>query len=186
MWLALACALCVALPLLASASATAEAQDGGPTDAALLEKLRYPKTVVLVRHAEKDTDDPRDPSLNEAGVLRSRALARTLEGAGVTHLYASEFRRTQQTLEPLSLISGAGVQIISARDPKATLSAISELPRGAVIVVAGHSNTVPALVAGLVGTEQAELAESDYDRLYVVTLWGEKRKASVLELRYGE
>lgn len=184
LWIALTCLALVALPALVPVAAATQVDDS--RDAALLEKLRYPKTVVLVRHTEKSTDDPRDPNLSEAGVLRAQALARTLEGAGVTHLYASEFKRTQQTLGPISLISGAAVQIISARDPRATISAIGELPRGSVVVVAGHSNTVPALVAELVGKEQTKLSESDYDRLYVVTLWGVTRKASVLELRYGE
>lgn len=184
LWLVALCLACATLPfMIPTASA---AQDGGPTDAGLLEKLRYPKTVVLVRHAEKSTNDPRDPDLSEAGVERARELARVLEGAGVTHLYASEFKRTRQTLEPLSLFSGAAVQVVSARQPKAALSALRELPRGSVAVVAGHSNTVPALVADLVGEEQAELSESQYDRLYVVTMWGDKRKSSLVELRYGE
>ena len=81
-WMALALATCAVVPLLVSA----RGQDEGPTDAGLLEKLRYPKTIVLVRHAEKSADDPRDPNLDDAGVARARALARTLEGAGVTHL----------------------------------------------------------------------------------------------------
>ena len=184
LWIALTFVVLAALPVVLPAAAAT--QEHETRDAALLEKLRYPKTVVLVRHAEKSTDDPRDPSLSEVGVMRAQSLARTLEGAGVTHLYASEFKRTQQTLGPISLISGAAVQVISARDPRATISAIGELPRGSVVVVAGHSNTVPALVAELVGKQQAKLTEKDYDRLYVVTLWGEKRKASLLELRFGE
>jgi len=182
--LVLACLVGAALPLLAPAARAL--QDVRPDDAGLLEKLRYPKTVVLVRHAEKGTDDPRDPNLTEAGVVRAEALARTLQGAGVTHLFASEYRRTQETLAPLALLAGVQVRIVPARDPRAVASAVRELPRGSVVVVAGHSNTVPALVADLGGGEPRELAESDYDRLYVVTMWGDERKSSVLELRYGD
>lgn len=173
----------LALGLLPVPGPVAAAQEP-PAD--LLEKLRYPKTVIVVRHAEKATDDPRDPALSEAGEERAVALARLLEDAEVSHLYATEFRRTQDTLAPLSVVSGAAVQMVPARDPRALVSAISNLPRGSVAVVAGHSNTVPALVKLLVPERDAfELAESDYDRLYAITLTGERGPAAVLSLRYG-
>ena len=161
---------------------------GGPQDAGvgLLEQLRYPKTVVLVRHAEKGADDPRDPGLSAAGEQRARELARLLGRAGVTHLYASEFRRTRATLEPLSLVCGAAIQTVSARDPEALVSALAELPRGSLAVVAGHSNTVPALVHLLAPKHEAfVLSEGDHDRLYAVTLTGDRGPATVLELRFG-
>lgn len=168
------------LPVLRPVAAVQEP----PAD--LLEKLRYPKTVIVVRHAEKAADDPRDPALSEAGEARAVALARLLEDAEVSHLYATEFRRTQDTLAPLSVVSGAAVQMVPARDPRALVSAISNLPRGSVVVVAGHSNTVPALVKLLVPERDAfALAESDHDRLYAITLTGETGPATVLALRYG-
>jgi broad specificity phosphatase PhoE len=178
-----ALAFMLALGLLPVLRPVAAAQEP-PAD--LLEKLRYPKTVLVVRHAEKATDDPLDPALSEAGEERAVALARLLEDADVSHLYATEFRRTQDTLAPLSVVSGAAVQMVPARDPRALVSAISNLPRGSVVVVAGHSNTVPALVKLLVPERDAfELAESDYDRLYAITLTGDKGPATVLSLRYG-
>lgn len=163
------------------------AQAGQERDPALLEQLRYPKTVILVRHAEKADNDPRDPDLSAAGVARAQALARMLEHADVTHLYATEFRRTRQTLEPLSLLSGAGIQTVPARDPRAVVSAIEQLPRNSVAVVAGHSNTIPALVVALAkGTEPFTLGESDYDRLYVVTRVDSSGKSTLLEIRFGK
>jgi len=160
---------------------------GQEGDEALLERLRYPKTVIVVRHAEKATDDPRDPNLSEVGVARAQELARMLEHAGVTHLYASEYRRTQQTLEPLSLLTGAVVQAVPARDPAAVISAIEQLPRNAVAVVAGHSNTVPALVGALAkGSEPFTLTEADYDRIYFVTRVDGEGKSTLLELRFGQ
>jgi phosphohistidine phosphatase SixA len=178
-----ACAALLPLGLLALLRPGAAVQD---PPAELLEQLRYPKTVVLVRHAEKATDEPQDPALSEAGVRRAQELARVLGGAGVTHLYASEFRRTRETLEPLSLASGAAIQAVPAKDPRALASAIENLPRGSLSVVAGHSNTLPALLR-LLAPDQDELAlaESDYDRLWVVTLAGPRGPPVVLELRFG-
>ena len=59
-------------------------------------------TVFLVRHAEKAKDDPRDPTLSDAGRRRAEALDALLVRVDVTHLFATEYKRTQQTLEPLA------------------------------------------------------------------------------------
>jgi broad specificity phosphatase PhoE len=185
----------LALPFLLLAAAAplawtrASAQNEQEHD--LPSGLFYPRTIVVVRHAEKGNDDPTDPSLSEQGVLRALELAKLLGSAGVTHLFASEFQRTQQTLAPLGKAAGVGVQIVPARDPKALLSALQNLPRQAVAVVAGHSNTVPALVAALAPSaplvkdaKALALTEADYDRLYVITQWESGKGATALELRY--
>ena len=152
----------------------------------ILEQLRYPKTVILVRHAEKQDGETEDPHLSEAGAARAQELARVLGGAGVTHLYASEFWRTHATLEPLSLVSGNAIQSVTARDPAALVSAIGELPRGSLAVVASHSNIVPEIVRRLVPEREAfTISDSDYDRMWVVTLTGSRGPALVVELRYG-
>jgi phosphohistidine phosphatase SixA len=171
---------------LAWTRASAQAQEQ-----ALPDGLFYPRTIVVVRHAEKGNDDPTDPSLSETGVLRALELAKLLGSAKVTHLFASEFQRTQQTLAPLSKAAGVDVQVVPARDPKALLSALENLPRNSLAVVAGHSNTVPALVAALApaaplvkDAKALALAEADYDRLYVITQWESGKGATALELRY--
>jgi len=186
-WMAGTVAL-LALALAAPPPPSARAQD---EPGAAYAKLLYPKTIVVVRHAEKD-GDPRDPSLSEEGAVRAQALARLLGHADVTHLLASEFKRTRETLEPLQqalILSGreVAIQVVPALDPRAMLSALRELPRGSVAVVAGHSNTVPALVdalAGRSGERRTLMTEADYDRVFAITLWAEDR-AALLELRYG-
>ena len=61
-------------------------------------------------------------------------------------------------------------------------SKLRQLPRGSVAVVVGHSNTVPQMVAELTGRAAFEIDEGQFDRLFVVTLFG--RTGSVVELRY--
>src|SRR5687767_8092456 len=63
-----------------------------------------PLTVILVRHAEKEVVPPenKDPNLSMAGQTRAQELARMFGGAGVTSIYATQFKRTQQTVKPLA------------------------------------------------------------------------------------
>ncbi len=153
-----------------------------------------PSVVFLVRHAEKAADDERDPSLSEVGQERARALAHALGDAGVTHLFASEYRRTQLTLAPLAKATGVEVVVVSAREPEAQVAALRELPPGSVAVVAGHSNTVPDLAkrlgASLTGLETHErygeiLPDGDYDRLVEIVVASSGDPLRAMELRYG-
>ena len=154
--------------------------------------------VFLVRHAEKDADGSRDPGLSAAGLDRATALAEKLAHAGVTHLYATQYRRTRQTLAPLGRRSGHDVEVIEAQDAQAQLRALRDLPAGSLAVVAGHSNTIPALVCDLGGRSEdldcseagAKFDESEYDRLYLVILpppgTSDRSPWRTLSLRYGD
>jgi phosphohistidine phosphatase SixA len=151
-------------------------------------------TVFLVRHAEKAKDDPRDPSLSEAGRRRASELARVLSDEPVTHLFSSEYKRTRDTLQPLAEARGIEVRLMPAGNGPELQRAILALPPGSVAVVAGHSNTVPAIAAGLGGEltgltphERGDrLGDDEYDRLFVLVLTAEGRAVETLELRYGK
>jgi broad specificity phosphatase PhoE len=144
-----------------------------------------PITVFLVRHAEKATDDPRDPSLSEAGRRRAGELARVLSDGGVTALFATEYRRTRETLAPLAARTGLPTTIIGAGSLDSLVARLQALPPGSRVAVASHSNLVPLIVARLTGVEVKPLTDADYDRLYVVTLTGPGVGTAVV-LRYGE
>ncbi|MEM7308470.1 MAG: phosphoglycerate mutase family protein [Planctomycetota bacterium] len=159
---------------------------------------RKPVTVFLVRHAETagSTKTERDPALSEEGRERAAALSRLLAKAGVTHLFASEFVRTGTTVGPLAEALGLEVKHIGAREGDAQAEALRALPPGSIAVVAGHSNTVPALVRKLGGGQLADLEQhatygemfphDAYDRLVQVILpAAEGTAAQTIELRYG-
>ncbi len=183
---ALLCLL-IACPFLLSLGA-APRQDAEPV---------APITLLFVRHAETaaSTTGGGDPELSEDGRSRARALAKLLAQAGVTHLYCSEFRRTRATLEPLAQSGELEIETVSARDGKRQLELLRGLAPGSVAVVAGHSNTVPAMVEALADElERLEeksygrsLPHDEYSRLYLVTLPGVPGAAPrALELRYGD
>ena len=58
-------------------------------------------TVILVRHAEKNIEPNNpDPDLSPAGQRRAQELARMFSGAGVNTIYATQYKRTQETVRP--------------------------------------------------------------------------------------
>src|SRR5437773_8048647 len=64
--------------------------------------LRPVTTVIVVRHAEKNIEPANpDPDLSPAGQARAQELARMFGDAGVNAIYATQFKRTQQTVKPL-------------------------------------------------------------------------------------
>jgi phosphohistidine phosphatase SixA len=156
-------------------------------------------SVFLVRHAEKGTDDPRDPQLSAAGKERAAALADLLAAAGVTRVLSTDYRRTRATALPLAEQADVATELYDPRDPNALVETLTGSKHGSVTVVVGHSNTTPIVLQHLGAPEPAGLEDSSYgrilpedcyDRLYLahfVRLAGadEPRFAGSLELRYG-
>jgi broad specificity phosphatase PhoE len=139
-------------------------------------------TVILTRHAEKAATPPKDPPLTSAGEKRANLLASTLADARVDAIFVTELQRTQQTAAPLAARVHVTPTVIPAADTNALVKAIRERQNGVVVVV-GHSNTVPAIIAAL-GGPAVTIADNEYDNLYVLTLDGAKN--SLLQLRFGD
>ena len=126
-------------------------------------------TYVIVRHAEKAGDGERDPDLSAAGHERARRLAQRLDGADLVAVYTTDYRRTRQTVQPSAAGHGVEPATYDARLPAADFAARlrDAHPRGTVLV-AGHSNTVPDIVAALCACEVAPMPDTEYDRLSTV------------------
>lgn len=146
--------------------------------------------VVVVRHAEKADDGTRDPGLTAAGQARAQALASALEQANIGALIASQYQRTQQTLAALARERGLEVAVVPAESGgieahiQAIASMVREFDGDGLLVIAGHSNTVPLIVEALSGRVVAPIDESEYDRLFV--LLPEKTGMQVVATRYGQ
>ena len=162
---------------------------GGGAAATTPARLCNPHSVVLVRHAEKVTDDPkdRDPELTPKGRERAARLATLLGKAMISRLVATEYRRTQHTLVPLAERIGKPVEVRSAAQTRDLLRELRDAPPGSTTVVATHSNVLPTIVRELgggplrdVGADDA-LPENDYSRVLVVSV-GCSASASVVEL----
>jgi phosphohistidine phosphatase SixA len=154
-------------------------------------------TVFFVRHAEKAKEPADDPLLSDTGRARAEQLAHVLSDAGVSHLFSTHLQRTIQTLQPLADRLGLEITSSPAGSTMEQIAALRALEAGSVAVVAGHSNTVPALVEGLGGSLEGLvqherygpiLPDHEYDRLIVVTCPAEAaapEEVRVLPLRFG-
>lgn len=150
--------LSLVLVLLCAASAAAQA------------------TVFIVRHAERaDTPAPggaamtmtTDPDLSDAGRARAESLATLLKDASITAIFATQYKRTQQTAAPLAKAAGLQVTIVHSDDVAGLIEKLKATPGNALVV--GHSGSVPKVVAALGVQPPPTLAETDYDNLFIVT-----------------
>lgn len=143
-------------------------------------------TVVLVRHAEKQPDGS-DPGLTDAGRARAEALTAVLRHSQLRAVITSPLNRTRDTAAPVAAAFGIApveVGFDSGLDGhiQAVADRVREINRGTVLVV-GHSNTVPAIINALGGPAIADLCESAYSDLFVLTL--SATAPQLLQGRYG-
>ncbi len=142
-------------------------------------------TIILVRHAEKiiDPNNP-DVDLSPAGQARAIEIARLFSDAGINAIYATQYKRTQQTVKPLADKLGLPVTVINAKSTPDLLNQIRANNSGQTIFIAGHNNTVPDIIAALGGPQYPIIPETEYDNLFVVTVY-RTGKAKVLKMKYG-
>jgi broad specificity phosphatase PhoE len=140
--------------------------------------------VLVVRHAEKQWEEG-DPPLSEAGWKRADALLEVLAESGVSVLFSTQYVRTSQTLEPIAERLGLEILVHDAGDSEGLATRILAEHAGEVVLVSGHSNTVPEIVAALGAPEPAPIDDAEYDNLYVVSVDAGREAATVLLLNFG-
>lgn len=149
--------------------------------AACVSGAQAQRAIFIVRHAEK-VDESKDAALSAAGTRRAEALASFLREAGVTAIYTTEFQRTTQTARPLA-------QALKIEPVSVTLPGIELATRlrrdhaDSVVLVVGHSNTVPELLEALGHKEAVTIDQGDYSNLFVVVPRSSAAPL-VLRLRY--
>jgi len=147
--------------------------------------LRPVTTVIIVRHAEKNIEPNNpDPDLSPAGQARAQEIARIFGDSGVQAIYATQYKRTQQTVAPLANRLGLSVTSIDAKQSAELTRRILSTNRGQTVFIAGHNNTVPEIVNILSGENFPIIPESEYDNMFIVTMY-RFGKAKVLKVKYG-
>jgi phosphohistidine phosphatase SixA len=142
-------------------------------------------TVLLVRHADIDLPPGSDdPPLNAAGHKRAETLVHVAGTAGVTTILTSSFIRTKQTVGPLAARLGIQPQEMSA--PPTVARQVLSGRLGEVILIAGHSNTVPGMIAALGAPPPLpSISEREFDNLFMVIL-AQPSEAGMVSLKYGK
>ncbi len=146
-------------------------------------------TVIFVRHAEKAVVPEDDPSLSPAGQRRAAELMRQLVDAdvvaGIDAVYATPYRRTEETARPIAEALELPLNSYDANDTEAIMEKIVREHKGKIVLVVGHSNTIPVLIGSMGASKKVPpIAEDEYDNIYIVSIpWFGKTKT--IRLRYG-
>jgi broad specificity phosphatase PhoE len=148
-------------------------------------------TMIFVRHAEKALMPIDDPGLSAEGKVRAAELARQLVDAdvvaGIDAIYSTDTRRTIETAQPVADALEVDIQIYqNQEDDEPVVDAMVNAHKGKIILVVGHSDTLPTMIAALGASKKVPpIAEFEYDNIYVISIpWFGKTKT--IRLRYGD
>ncbi len=146
-------------------------------------------TVVVIRHAEKDLSaSATDPPLTAAGQARAALLAQMFGDAKslghVDAIYVSTALRNKLTAAPLAERLGITATVVSADDPKGLAHRVLREHAGGRVLIVGHSDTVPEIVATLSHNSAIpEIGDEEYGTMYIVTV-PRIGNANLLRLHY--
>jgi broad specificity phosphatase PhoE len=144
------------------------------------------QSVILVRHAElADANgmDAKAVPLSAAGQARASQLAKMVEKSGVAAVYATDFMRTQATAEPSAGLLKHQVIVASQNDAQEFVARLRKEHADQVVLVVGHSDTVPSLIKAFGVPEEVKIDKADFGNVFVVTPKSGST-ASLLKLRY--
>lgn len=132
-------------------------------------------TVVVIRHAEKESVSVPDPALSVAGQARAELLARMFgdtQGAGrLDAIYVSATLRSRSTAAPLAARLGIAPIVAPSDDPKGLAHQLLRQNSGKRVMVIGHLNTVSEIVAALSGrSDIPKIDEGNFSVMYIVTV----------------
>jgi broad specificity phosphatase PhoE len=135
------------------------------------------QAIFLVRHGETGAPKGSDARpLSEVGQRRAMVLATLLKDSGIKAIFTSDLERTIKTAEPIAQalrieskpLAQLGVQFKQS-DVDAFVEFLRTEHRGDIVLVVGHSNTVPALLKALGHPVEIKIPETEFDNLFVLT-----------------
>ncbi|MBE0676065.1 MAG: histidine phosphatase family protein [Bacteroidales bacterium] len=137
-------------------------------------------TIYLVRHAEKDnmSANARDPELSDTGKLRAANMALIFSETELKRIYSTNYIRTLSTAGPVAGNKGIEPEIYDAQDLIKFRDLLLSRKEDALVV--GHSNTTSVLAGLLAGKDLPPMADNEYDKIFVVVIFGNRTKIHVL------
>jgi len=119
--------------------------------------------IYVMRHLNTPAGE-RDPDLLPEGQRVATLLPGRFQNERPVAIYVSDFKRTRQTAEPLAASLGLTPILYNPADTPALIARV-RAEAGPVLIV-GHSNTVPDIIAALGGTRPAPLVHEDFGDLW--------------------
>ncbi|TCI04097.1 hypothetical protein EZV61_07890 [Corallincola luteus] len=140
-----------------------------------LYSFAQPDLIYLLRHAPKQTDaiDSKNPPISADGEKLAQRLAVRLKDEQISAVISSHLLRTQQTAQPTANAHQLTVTIPSqATSLTAHVDEVAALAmaQDGVVLIVGHSNTVPMLIKKLGGPPLTNLSENAYGDLFILRL----------------
>ena len=139
--------------------------------------------IILLRHAEKKSGY--NPGLTSAGKKRAKSLIQLSKTYEITALYSSNYKRTKQTLKPLSNHLNLEINTsFNEFDFTGMLQDISSHFNNSTVVIAGHSHTIPDFINFLSPDLQFDGIEyDDFSNLFLIHYQPDKN-ATILRFTY--
>jgi broad specificity phosphatase PhoE len=122
--------------------------------------------VYVMRHLNTPAGQA-DPDLLPEGQRTAEALVSWFQGEPPAAIFVTDYKRTRQTVAPLAARLGLTPIVYNPADTPGLIARV-RAEHGAVLIV-GHSNTVPDIVAALGGTRPAALVHEDFGDVWRVT-----------------
>ncbi len=147
---------------------------------AMLLALGFPveaqQAIFLVRHGETVAPKGTDlRPLSEPGQRRAVLLATLLKDAGINAIFTSDLERTVKTAEPLATslrVEPKALAQLNVRFKPNDIDGFVNLLRSEhgrdIVLVVGHSNSVPALLKALGHPAEIKIPETDFGNLFVL------------------
>jgi broad specificity phosphatase PhoE len=122
-----------------------------------------PPPIWVMRHLNTPAGE-RDPDLTAEGRRAAASLASWFREDRPAAIFVSHFKRSGQTAAPLAARLGLTPIVYDPADTPGLIARVRATP-GPVLIV-GHSNTVPDIVAALGGTRPAPLVHEDFGDIW--------------------
>ena len=146
-------------------------------------------TVIITTHAELETDLNSNSGLSSQGMERANSLASALSSvdvvSGVDAIYATSYRATQETAQPISRLLDLPINIVDQNIVENFIQSIKDDHSGQIVLIVSHPENLSKLVVELQGSKNINLDSlNGNDQIFIVTVpWFGKVKT--LQLTYG-
>ena len=134
--------------------------------------------IYLVRHAEKQSIQGKDPSLTAKGEQRAKNLASVLKSVNLSAVYSTPYKRTIETGTPTA--KSKNLVIVQGYKPAEEFAhELLSNHQGESILVVGHSNTTPELIKALGVETTITIEHHQYGDLFIVEIDNSRIKLTV-------